>query len=89
MESLSKIVGANIKYYRFQKKLSQETLSESLDLSMKYISDVESGKYNLSLSSLEKLGKLLGVAPYKFLMPNPKAKKLPSRVDLYWKSKTN
>ncbi len=83
---LSKTIGSNVKYYRFQKKLSQEQLSELLNLSTKYISDIESGKYNMSISTLENLSEILNVDPYKFLMSNPQSKNLPSRIDIYWKN---
>lgn len=41
--------GFNVKIERLKRKISQEKLAEALNVSAVYISNVESGKHNLSL----------------------------------------
>lgn len=57
----------NIKKYRNEKKLSQSTLAELTDLSVDYISLIETGKRTPSLKSLLKIAEVLEVEAYKFL----------------------
>lgn len=57
----------NIKKYRTERKLSQNTLAEITDLSVDYISLIETGKRTPSLKSLCKIADALEVEPYKFL----------------------
>lgn len=47
-----KILGANIKYYRKRKNLTQEQLAESLELSVGFISQVERGVTKMSIDTL-------------------------------------
>jgi transcriptional regulator with XRE-family HTH domain len=37
------IFGANLKIYRKEKKLSQEQLSEKVDITVKHLSEIERG----------------------------------------------
>ena len=46
------ILGKNIKYYRKQKKITQEQLAEKLDLSVGFISQIERGITKMSLDTL-------------------------------------
>jgi transcriptional regulator with XRE-family HTH domain len=41
--------GFNLKIERLKRKISQEKLAEALNFSTVYISNVESGKHNISL----------------------------------------
>lgn len=41
--------GLNLKFQRLKRKISQEKLAEALNFSAVYISNVESGKHNISL----------------------------------------
>ena len=54
--------GANLKLFRKQKKLSQEQLSEKVDISVKHLSKIERGLTFISADLLEKLSKNLGVS---------------------------
>lgn len=47
-----KILGANIKYYRKRKNLTQEQMAEYLDLSVGFISQVERGVTKMSIDTL-------------------------------------
>jgi len=46
------IFGANLKAYRKEKKLSQEQLSEKVDITAKHLSEIERGIVFASASSL-------------------------------------
>ncbi len=45
---LLEIFGFNLKIERLKRKMSQEALAEALNVSAVYVSNVESGKHNLS-----------------------------------------
>ncbi len=48
-KKLLKLFGFNLKIERLKRKISQETVAEALDFSSVYVSNVESGKHNISL----------------------------------------
>ncbi|MDY6309890.1 MAG: helix-turn-helix transcriptional regulator [Cyanobacteriota bacterium] len=50
-KELLKTFGFNIKIERMKQKISQENLAEILNFSSVYISNVESGKHNISLTN--------------------------------------
>ena len=52
--------GAEVKRRRHSLGLSQEQLAERADLHRTYVSDVEAGKRNPSLQSMERLTSALG-----------------------------
>lgn len=54
---LLKTFGLNIKFERQKQKLSQEKIAEDLNFSTVYISNVESGKHNISLTNAYKFAK--------------------------------
>jgi transcriptional regulator with XRE-family HTH domain len=58
---LKAFFGANLKRYRKEKKLSQEELSEKVDISVKHLSKIERGLTFVSADLLTKLSKTLGV----------------------------
>jgi transcriptional regulator with XRE-family HTH domain len=64
---LRAILGENIKRYRTLKGLSQAKLSEILEISPNFISDIETGKRWLSSDTLVKLAGALGFEVYEFL----------------------
>lgn len=80
-----KIVGLNVKYYRYLKHWTQEDLSNNCDFKISYISLIERCEANMTLKSIEYLAKILGVSPDKLLVEETakKAQKLPNRVDLF------
>ncbi|MDE6625445.1 MAG: helix-turn-helix domain-containing protein [Lachnospiraceae bacterium] len=55
-------VGSRIKEFRKREGISQEKLAFKAELDRTYIAGVESGKRNLSIKSLEKILKALGVS---------------------------
>ena len=62
-----KLVGKNVRKYRKLRNLSQEKLSELVDVTTDYISLIELGKRVPSLKRLYKIAEILHVEPYKFL----------------------
>lgn len=76
-----KVLGANVKYYRFKLGYTQEKLAELCDLSPRYISDIENSKGNIPLSTLENLAFVLKVEPY-LLIKEYKHRNLPKRVNM-------
>jgi transcriptional regulator with XRE-family HTH domain len=68
------IFGANLKYYRKLRQLSQEQLSEKLDITPKHLSTLETGAGFASADLLEKITKILRVsASALFYTPEEKS----------------
>ena len=61
MESGKKL-GKNLKMLRLKIKLSQGELSKSLNVDRAYISNIENGRMNPTLSTLEKIAQALKVS---------------------------
>ena len=54
-------IGLKIKQLRLEKKLSQRGLANLCDMSNTYLSDIETGRTNPSLKTLQKQGESLEV----------------------------
>lgn len=63
----SKKLGKNLKRLRLKKKLSQGDLSKSLGVDRAYISNIENGRMNPTLSTLEKIAGALGISSSELL----------------------
>lgn len=59
--SILKQFGLKVRQNRLKKKLSQEKLAELANLHRTYISQIESGKRNISLKNIEKIAKALNI----------------------------
>lgn len=59
MEDIKKIIGRNLKYFRFQSKLCQEKFYEKYKLNPKYMACIERGEINVSVEFLNNLADLL------------------------------
>ncbi len=57
----------NLKYYRITNKLTQAELAEKIDLSDKYVSDLERNKFSPSLDTIDNLAKVFNIKPYLLL----------------------
>ena len=79
--NIRKVLGANVKYYRFIIGYTQEQLAEKCDMSPRYISDIENSKGNIPVDTLEKLAKYLKAEPY-LLIKEQKPHTLPKRVNM-------
>ncbi len=63
-QNIRKVLGVNVKYYRFLIGYTQEQLAEKCELSPRYISDIENSKGNVPIDTLENIAKYLKVEPY-------------------------
>lgn len=80
--NLRNTFGKNVKYYRFQLKLTQEKLAEKMNISPTYLSEVERGMHSLDFDKIEKLCKCLNVEPFQLFLPQKHNAKLPRRIDM-------
>lgn len=58
---LKQMIGARIKEIRTKKGITQEQLSERMEINPKYLSSIERGKENPTLNTLIRLSESLGV----------------------------
>ena len=61
MKSISSKLGQNLKNIRTKKDISQGDISRKLNMDRGYISSIENGKKNPTLSTLEKIARALDV----------------------------
>lgn len=61
MSDSSKKLAKNMRKIRTRKKMSQGDICRALGVDRAYISNIESGKQNPTLSTIEKIAKALGV----------------------------
>lgn len=61
MNEVSQKLGQNLKRIRTQQQMSQGDIARSLDVDKGYISNIENGKKNPTLSTLARLAEALGV----------------------------
>jgi len=59
---IKSVFGANLKYYRKKKNLSQEELAEQVEITPKHLSTIETGAVFVSADLLERFTKKLGVS---------------------------
>lgn len=62
MNTNNEKIGSRIRYYRMQKNLSQEQLSELIDFHQASISHIENGSKGLSLETLIDIANILNVS---------------------------
>jgi len=63
----SKKLGENLRKLRLKKGLSQGNLAKELNVDRAYISNIENGRMNPTLSTLEKISKALGISSSELL----------------------
>lgn len=66
---IAAILGSNIRRYRKQVHLTQETLAEKLNLSQNYLGQVERGARSPSLSTLDRIAQVLKVEAHELFIP--------------------
>lgn len=66
---LIRILANNLRYFRHQNGISQEGLADICQLHRTYIGSVERCERNITLTTLEKLAKGLGVTVSDLLTP--------------------
>lgn len=67
MSRISIKLGQNLKKIRTQKKMSQGDMARTLGVDRGYISNIENGKKNPTLATIDKLAKVLGVSADELL----------------------
>ncbi len=71
---IRKRLGLNVKRLRKEKGLSQEDFSFEAEIHRTYVSDVERGARNPTITIVERFAKALGVTPGKLLDTDPRRK---------------
>jgi transcriptional regulator with XRE-family HTH domain len=68
---LTKILGRNVREHRKRRGLSQEALALEAEMKRSYLSDLERGVRNPSITAIERLAQALQVEPWRLLVdPN-------------------
>ena len=67
---IKSIFGGNLKYYRKARKLSQDQLSEIVNISVKHLSAIERGLTFVSADLLDKLALSIKVPVFYFFVNN-------------------
>ena len=62
MTETSKKLGANLKKIRKEKKITQATLADVLNVDKSFVSNIENGKTNPTLSTITNIAKALDVS---------------------------
>lgn len=75
------LVGPKLKQRRNELNLSLRALAAETGLSAAFLSQIECGKSNPSLNSLQRIAKSLNVSFYYFLSTNRNAKKRQSELN--------
>ena len=67
MDNSAKKLGQNMKRIRLEKQMSQGDICRKLNVDRAYISNIESGNKNPTLSTITKIAKAIGVSVDKLL----------------------
>ena len=67
MANISSKLGQNMKRIRTKKNMSQGDIARALEVDRGYISNIESGKKNLTLATIQRLADALGVSADELL----------------------
>lgn len=64
---MARTLGINVRRYRKERGLSQETLAYEVGLAVTYVGQIERGIRNPTLDVVERFAKVLGVKPLDLL----------------------
>ena len=67
-EELCLNIGLKIKFFRQQHHMTQANFAEKLDMDVRYLSDIERGKKNITLKTIYKISSVLGIAPLELFV---------------------
>lgn len=81
MNNLRNTFSKNLKYYRIKENLRQEDLAEKVDLTDKYISDLERAKFSPSLETIEKIAIALNIEADLLIKENDNLQIKITRID--------
>lgn len=59
---INKTLGERLRNIRMKKRITREALAEKIDVSTRFLADVESGKVGISLVTLRNICRYLGVS---------------------------
>ena len=79
--NLKKVVGINLKYYRYKSGMSQEKFYTNMGLNPKYLAAIERGKVNVSIDYIEDLAVKLGVSAFDLVTFNENRLIRQKRID--------
>lgn len=78
---IQKIVGNNLKYFRYQSNLSQEKFYGQFGMNYRYLASVERGEINVSIEFSNHLAHVLNVDIREFFNPDKTRWKFKKRID--------
>ncbi len=81
MEDIQKVIGKNLKYYRYKSGLSQEKFYGQFGLNTKYLASIERGEINVSVLFLSNLAQLLKIDIREFFNPDKSRNITSKRID--------
>jgi len=81
LNNLRNTFSKNLKYYRIKENLRQEDLAEKVDLTDKYISDLERAKFSPSLETIEKIAIALNIEADLLIKENDNLQINITRID--------
>lgn len=67
-EELCLNLGLKIKFFRQQKHITQAIFAEKLDMDVRYLSDIERGKKNITIKTLYKISSVLDISPVELFV---------------------
>lgn len=67
MDKISEQLGKNMKRIRAKRKMSQGDIARALEVDRGYISNIENGKKNPTIATIQKLANALGVSADELL----------------------
>lgn len=67
METAAQKLGMNLKRIRTEKGISQGSIARMLKIDKAFISNIENGKTNPTLATIEKIAKALGIPVNKLI----------------------
>ena len=67
MDKISEQLGKNMKRIRDKKEMSQGDIARALEVDRGYISNIENGKKNPTIATIQKLANALGVSADELL----------------------
>ena len=76
-----KLIGVRIKNVRLKRKLTQDSLSEKVEIGVQHMNKIENGKAPLSLTCLVKIANALETTVDHLLMDNVTAASTPHLLD--------
>lgn len=81
--SSNEILRSNVKYYRITSGLTQDKISDLMDINEKHYNRLENGVNKYTLDNLDKVAEILKKEPWELLKERHSEDEVPSRLDFY------